>query len=309
MNSKSIPYSEGECVEFTSNTLLQCHLGHPMPFAPQLLSGSPKVTSAVFGCGAPPLPGARSIWAGDGRPTPAEIRRASYDVEAGTLPAQKLLICAAPRTSSKRLARLLLAAGIGVPMEYFNLNSIKALTARWGIKTREYLKALYMRRSANGVFSSNLQHQQIRDWPHPCDIDDLFDHASVIHLVRPDKAAQAASLAACLLTGRWGFEEVETEHVYAEKRLRNAACRALRLIEEEDRLWGRLFEVRGITPIIFSTEQVNRDDLTLVTEIAEHLRVQVDLSSLKKMLRCDRGRYSADMTLKSKLRALIENDR
>jgi len=259
---------------------------------------------------AGPSSGIRSVWPGDGRPTPAELRRASYDVEAATPPARKLLICAAPRTSSKRLARLLLGAGIGVPMEYFNSNSVRALTARWNIKKREYLKNLYLRRSANGVFASNLQHHQIRDWPYARDIDDLFDSATVIHLVRPDKEAQAASLAACLLTGRWGFEEAEPEPSgYSGKQLKNAARRAMRLIAEEDRGWNRWFEARAMAPLVLAMERVIRDDLTLVTEISERLGIPFDLAGAERMLQCDRGMYRVDETLKSKLRALIENDR
>src|SRR5262245_35292749 len=175
-----------------------------------------------------------TIWNGQTRATPADLRGVAYDVPSAAHPRQKLLVCAAPRTSSKRLARLLLGAGLGVPMEYFNPNAVGALTARWGITKRDYLRRLYASRTVNGIFAATLQHHQLEAWPYREHIDDLFDGATVVHLIRPDKRAQAVSLAACLLTGQWGFEEPAACPEYSRREMKRAARQAMAFIATED---------------------------------------------------------------------------
>lgn len=247
----------------------------------------------------------RTIWRGESRPTPAELRTAAYDTDDGPRPTRKLLICAGPRTSSKRLARLLLAAGVGVPMEYFNVNSIRALTERWGVGPELYLARLYARRTVNGIFAGNIQHHQMLDWPHPRDFDELFDGAAVLHIERPDKVAQAASLAACLLTGRWGFEPADTELDYPEERLRDAARRATSLVAAEDRGWAGFFEQKRIDPLLLTSTEVNRHDLETVERAAELISVPFDVAAASKMLDLDSDRYGADADLKSRLHAIV----
>ena len=253
-----------------------------------------------------PLANARSVWTSNTRPTPAEMRELAYDTTSSSLPDKKLLVCAAPRASSKRLARLLLGAGMGVPLEYFNDNSIQALTERWQIKKQDYLAHMYARRSANGVFASNIQFPQIQKWPHAHDFAALFEGATVIHLIRDNKLAQAASLATCMVTGRWGFEAATVTKNYSTWRLKLAARKAMQLIAEDEQLWQSWFRQRGIEPLVISTERVNRHDLTLINEIAGLLGVSADAASAQRMLDVDQGAYPGDPELKSRFRALIE---
>jgi LPS sulfotransferase NodH len=250
----------------------------------------------------------RSAWLGRDRPTPAQLRGAAYDVESVEPPRRRLLVCAAPRTSSKRLARLLLGAGFGVPMEYFNANSFDALLSRWGIGKAGYLAALYRRRTANGVFATNLQYHQVRDWPHAEQFDDLFADATVIYIVRGDATAQAASLAACLLTGNWGFEPGAVAPRFAEKQLRAAVSRALAIMSAEDQGWRSLFAGHRISPWVITSESVNRDDLAVVNEVSARLGVAPDLDGAQAMLRRDESKYEVDLDLKARLRVLIERE-
>jgi LPS sulfotransferase NodH len=244
---------------------------------------------------------ARSRWDGRERPRPIDLRAPAYDGVSEGPPRQKLLICAAPRSSSKRLARLLLGAGLGVPMEYFNENSIRALTSRWDIHRRDYLAHLYARRTANGVFASNLQQQQIRVWPYRQDVDSLFDGATVVHLVRADKRAQAASLAACLLTNDWGFEPPDRPAEFSERQMRRAARDAMAIVTAEDGHLARCFDHYRVRPIPIATEQVNRADLAVVAELSARLDVEFDRDGADRMLQCDIGPYRGHETLKSKL--------
>lgn len=246
-----------------------------------------------------------SIWNGQGRPSPADLRGPDYDVASPVPPRHTLLVCAAPRSSSKRLARLLLAAGLGVPMEYFNETSIGALTARWRISRADYLAHLYARRSANGVFVSNLQYRQIEAWPHPRDFDDLFGRARVVHLIRRDKAAQAVSLAACWLTGEWGFEEPASTAEYSAREMKRAARKAMEMVEAEEGHLQRWLDRYHVDPIRITADEVNRADLTVVADLAARLDVDFDRAGAERMLHCDSGPYRGYETLKSKLREYL----
>ena len=250
--------------------------------------------------------GVSTRWDGKERPRPIDLRAPAYDGWSDTPPRHTLLICAAPRSSSKRLARLLLGAGLGVPMEYFNENSIGALTARWSIHRREYLAHLYVKRSANGVFASNLQQAQIEAWPYRKDVDSLFDRATVVHLVRADKRAQAASLAACLLTGEWGFDEPARPAEFSARQMRRAAGDAMAIVAVEDDRLERWFAHYGVTPIRIASEQVNRADLAVVADLASRLGVEFDRDGADRMLRCDAGPYRGHETLKTRLLEYLE---
>lgn len=252
-----------------------------------------------------PVIAARSIWNGAMRPAPGELRELPYDTHSLILPEKKLLVCAAPRASSKRLARLLLGAGIGVPLEYFNDNSVQPLTERWQIKKKDYLDAIYARRSANGIFASNIQFPQIQKWPYPPDFVRLFENATVIHLIRDNKLSQAASLATCMLTGRWGFEEATTTKSYSTWRLKSVARKAMQIIDEDEQLWQGWFSQHGIKPVTISTERVNKSDLDLLNEIAAMLGVRIDAVGAKRMLDVDQGAYPGDLDLKSRLQQVI----
>jgi LPS sulfotransferase NodH len=248
---------------------------------------------------------ATSIWNGQARPAPADLRGAEYDVTAGTPPEDKLLICAAPRSSSKRLARLLLGAGLGVPMEYFNETSVGALTARWQIHRRDYLSHVYARRTVNGVFVTNLQHRQLEAWPYPRDFDGLFAGAVVVHLIRRDKAAQAASLAACWLTGDWGFDEPSSTPEFSPREMKRAATKAMAIVAAEDQHLQRWFDRYGVDPIRISADDVNRSDLTVVAGLAARLEVEFDRAGAERMLQCDSGPYRGYDALKSRLREYL----
>lgn len=252
------------------------------------------------------LPDVKSVWTGAHRPTPAEMRESPYDARSPVQATKKLLVCAAPRASSKRLARLLLGAGIGVPLEYFNVNSIEPLTQRWQIKKQDYLQNIYARRSANGIFAANIQFPQMRKWPFSQDFTALFEGATVIHLIRDNKVAQAASLATCMLTGRWSFEENTVTKKFSTWRLRLAARKAMQLIAEDEQLWQGWFRQRDIQPLVINTERVNREDLMLIREIAGFLGTDIDAASAQRMLDVDRGAYPGDPELKARLNALIE---
>src|SRR4051794_30884078 len=66
------------------------------------------------------------------RPDALDLIGPEFD-RTSTQPAERtLIICSAPRTGSYELCRYLVAAGLGVPHEYFNYSYAKRLGDRWG---------------------------------------------------------------------------------------------------------------------------------------------------------------------------------
>src|SRR5262249_48674272 len=136
-----------------------------------------------------------------------------YD-RASQQPAERtLIICSAPRTGSYELCRYLLAAGIGVPHEYFNPNYARRLGERWLFSKNpleqseldRYIKILRRRRAQGGVFATKLQFPHFNLILRNEHGRRLFEGATVVHLFRPDAAAQYASYRSALETGVWDF--------------------------------------------------------------------------------------------------------
>jgi LPS sulfotransferase NodH len=252
--------------------------------------------------GAQPFLG---VWQGGHRPTPAELLDGAFDRPQAAAPVHKLLVCAAPRTSSKRLARLLLGAGLGVPLEYFNSRNVAPLCKRWGVGPDAYLATLLARRTVNDVFAANMQFRQIEQWGRAQDFSSLFAGATVIHLKRQDRVAQATSLAACMLTDRWGFEEVSEETVLPDWRLKRAARKAVQAVSDDDGLWERWFQAHQVRPVVLTTEAVNTDNLEVIATLAARLDSPYDQAGAARMLQLDSGPYRGDRALKARLHAMI----
>ncbi len=237
------------------------------------------------------------------------MRSSRYDNEAPGPLQHKLVICSSPRTSSKRLARLLLAAGIGVPMEYFNERSVRTLAARWGVALPAYLETLYRRRVVNGVFALTVQHHQVRAWQYPADVASLFADAATVYLTRSDRDAQAASLAACMLTDNWGFDGSTSQRVFTRRQLQQAARRAIDFLDLERRHWDERFRDAGRDTLRLTDEQVIADPVAAVRAVADQLAVSFDAEGLGRMVEVDKGPYAVDRELKSQLLPLVREFR
>ena len=93
------------------------------------------------------------------RPDVIDLTGPDFDFISSEPARRTLLICAGPRTGSFELCRYLIAAGIGVPHEYFMFYFAERLAKRWGIFSdplaeptiARYIEAL--RRSPNTGWS------------------------------------------------------------------------------------------------------------------------------------------------------------
>lgn len=186
------------------------------------------------------------------------------------------VICTTPRSGSWLLCRQLFNAGIGVPSEYFGIDHINALYARWRLDprdTRAYLRALREHRTTpNGVFGTKLLWAQFADRRAALKIE-LLGHARLLYLFREDLAPQVVSLHLSIITGRWGFDATTAPMrrgdiaIGDERHL--GECE--RLIREQQHAWRELFDGRGLAPMRMRYEDVVDDQPGSVERVARLL--------------------------------------
>jgi LPS sulfotransferase NodH len=231
------------------------------------------------------------------RPDILDLIGADYDQPFGSAAADRtLIVCAAPRTGSFELCRLLVAAGVGVPHEYFNPNYAKRIASRFEFEGEplatdclgRYIDLLRRRRSANGVFAVKMQYWQFDRFLRNTHGGVLFDEAHVVHLFRSDVARQFASWRAARFMGRWDFSARQTTLPVKPGPPEEWVAQALSEIEyllSEDSGFRRLFILLGIQPLFFTLEDICRSPQAMVDRIAGALGVRVDAVRLAAMIR------------------------
>jgi LPS sulfotransferase NodH len=231
------------------------------------------------------------------RPDALALIGPEYDRASSQPAARTLIICSAPRTGSWELCRYLLAAGIGVPHEYFNVNYARRLGERWAFpknplensELSRYIDALRHRRGQGGVFATKLQ------FPHfdRCLRNEhgrrLFDKATVIHLFRPDAVAQYASYRSALETGVWDFSARPTLSpvVRDAKDFDNFLKQALRELEAlmgQDAAFRCMFALLGIRPFFVTTDELFRSPRQVLRNIAGIMDLSVNENGLEHAL-------------------------
>ena len=227
------------------------------------------------------------------RPDQFALIGPEYDRPSPRPAEQTLIICSAPRTGSYELCRYLLAAGLGVPHEYFNPNYAGTLGKRWAFGSNplnpseigRYIHALRSRRGQSGVFATKLQFPHFDRVLRNEHGRRLFENATVVHLFRPDAAAQYASYRSALESGVWDFSTrpTTTPVTRDQTQFENLFKEAL---QELDSLMGQdagfrcLFTLLGIRPIFITTDELFRDPLSLVRRIGDAMELAVNEADL-----------------------------
>ncbi|MGB6534809.1 MAG: Stf0 family sulfotransferase [Xanthobacteraceae bacterium] len=237
---------------------------------------------AVFNAGAAEGPGSR--------PGIAALLGPRFDQPRGEPAAKTLIVCAAPRTGSYELARLLTAAGIGVAHEYFNPTCAAALAARWNLpgnmlddsELGRYIDELRRRRSPGGVCAVKLQYWQYEDTLRNAHGRALFAGAVVVHLFRADVVGQFASWHRACESGRFDFTEKITHPPRDPADLHRAGglLPMLDQLVNDDANFRRLFVCAAIRPIFCEFNELARDPRAIVSAIAAALEVTVDRARL-----------------------------
>jgi LPS sulfotransferase NodH len=232
-----------------------------------------------------------------GRPDAIDLIGPDFD-RASAHPAERtLIICSAPRTGSYELCRFLLAAGIGVPHEYFNPSYARRLGERWGFaqsplepsEVARYVAALRRRRGQGGVFAAKLQFPHFDGALRNRTGRDLFEGATVVHLFRSDAPAQYVSLRSALESGSWDFSGRPTTPplVRDPKNFDSFVGQAL---QELDMLMGQdagfrcLFALIGVKPIFVTSSELFDDPRAVIGKIADAVRVPVNAGELDQAL-------------------------
>lgn len=266
---------------------------------------------------------AASAWSGLERPAPKDLVEEAYDAWAVRQVDRKILICGTPRTSSTRLSRLMLAAGVGIPMEYWNAYNREILMRRWGLERRRvnkkffprlgaaaddraYLNFLMARRGVNGIFSASIQYKHMLSLARSTR-NQVFRNALVIHIKRVDVVAQTASLACALLTKRYGFEEGNATVHCDYQKMRRALRKASAVISEGYEGFDSFFARSGIAPIEVPDRIVNQEPRSLIESLCSRIGCLPDPEKLDRMIEID-TKYTVDVELKSRLRDMIERN-
>lgn len=228
------------------------------------------------------------------RPDIVDLIGPWFDRPRGEPAAKTLIICAAPRTGSNNLARLLIAAGIGVAHEYFNPRYAAVVASRWGLapntlspdQIETYIGELRRRRAAGGVFATKLQYWQYRLALRNKQGRALFEGAVVVHLFRADVFRQFVSVLKALETGRYDFSDRATRAPERASRLLSERY-LLELAEAlmtEDAGFRQLFIFSGIRPIFVEFDDLNREPRSVVDRIGNALSATVNHAELDKAL-------------------------
>lgn len=230
----------------------------------------------------------------EGKPDIVDLIGPWFDRARGDPAAKTLIICAAPRTGSNNLARLLLAAGIGVAHEYFNPPYAAIAASRWGLgptalspdQIGGYIEELRRRRCAGGVFATKLQYWQYRASLRNNHGRALFQAAVVVHLFRSDAFRQFISFLKAIKTGRYDFSDRATRTPVSDAKLfsERDLLEAAEGLMAEDAGFRTLFILLGIRPVFVEFDELNREPRFVVDRIARSLNVPVNREALDKAL-------------------------
>ena len=216
--------------------------------------------------------------------------------------ARKLFICSSPRSGSYMLCRYLIAAGLGVPHEYFNPIVMRPIAERlgfgetvrglkWAWRGRlarlmqptsaeeiflgSFIPELQRRRTAGGVFAAKIHYGQYERV-----LDNRVGHALLqggvfVNLVRDDLLGQAISFHVSNLTGRWSIDDAVTTAPAREPNYfdRDAITACINGLADEDRGWRVFFARHGIRPLFLSYESFRRDPWRDIDAIARALGI------------------------------------
>jgi LPS sulfotransferase NodH len=245
------------------------------------------------------------------RPDLMALASPEYDLDAASGPQKTLIICSAPRTGSYEFCRFLLAAGVGVPHEYFHPQFAQIMGSRWGVAGAPlnrgnidlYVAFLRRRRARNGILTVNMQYWQYTEHlVNPAGAQ-LFNGAVFVHLFRPDIVGQITSWRIAMNTGVWDFSGRQTSdpREYPESIEERIAQfeSDMKFISGEDAGFRELFTFLDVLPIFLTTPELFRKPRDIVCDIARLLGVDPNIPALDEMIASSKP-YAPDRAAREK---------
>jgi LPS sulfotransferase NodH len=226
------------------------------------------------------------------RPTAADIASAAYDLPSETPAERTLIICAAPKSGARELSRLLLAAGVGIPHQYFDAAVAREMAGRWDLpgdplepKYGEfYLQMLKLQRGQNGVFAADLRYPQYLEHLRNRLGARLFHGAVVIHLFCTDIVEQLIAWRAAAHSGVWDESGAQTSEPrpYADSTAEIVELFDLDLdaVIGDDTGFRKLFAYAGIKPVFLTTDQFMAMPREIICDLARLMDVEPDVAAL-----------------------------
>jgi LPS sulfotransferase NodH len=253
------------------------------------------------------------------RPDSIDLIGPDFDYPSPEPARRTLIICAAPRTGSFELCRYLIAAGIGVPHEYFHPYFAKLLAARWSVMgdpldsetgLAAYLDTLRRKRAQGGVLAMKLQYPQFNKHLRNRHGEGLFDGACVVHLFRPDVTTQYASYRAAFESGAWDFSRRQTTIPRVRDRtnfpqLLRQAVNELDWLVSHDAGFRQLFVLLGIRPIFVTTDDLFQQPQSVVGRIADAMTLSVNYERLEHAIACSAS-YGGDQSRQNAIAGLAD---
>ena len=205
---------------------------------------------------------------------PINLTTAEHDLDGlspGVQPQHSLVVCTTPGGGGDLAADYLLRAGAGVPLEYFDLETVaRALVHRWGIvNLDDYVAALHHHRSTrDGIFAVVLHWHHLRRLHRQVAglrqltaerilamLSTVAPEPTFVFAHRDDLDSQAVTLYASAIPQR---EVPYDGSAIAERRT---------MLEAAESVWVQWFEAAGVQPLDIAyggREEAERPLRTLV---------------------------------------------
>lgn len=252
----------------------------------------------------------------DRRLTEIELTSAAFD-SANEPCSRRVFLFTSPRSASFTACRFLLAAGWGVPCEYFINPNIVEIHSRFCERPQasvpyselsHYRRSLEERRSRNGIFAAKVFQGDYRRLRAAFRGEEgLIEEATKIFLYRRDFAGQVISAFVAKQNWQYSFVHVDNE-IPRERAPADASEEAERIglmaeiLLRSERAWFHEFAARGWLPIAIASETLLADPLGTMTALQAATGLSIDRDNIARCQSFEAGaRYMIDRDYKDVL--------
>jgi LPS sulfotransferase NodH len=251
----------------------------------------------------------------DRRWTETELSSAAFD-SANESCSRRVLLFTSQRSASWTACRFLMAAGWGVPCEYFSIYIVNFFNRFCGgdrtsihySDLGHYRRELERRRSRNAVFSTKVgwrdYHRLRAGYLHE---EHLIDEAVHIFYYRRDFASQVVSSVIARQNWRYSFTNADlglppTPAARGDKDEADRIRMHSEILLKDESSWLLEFTARGWRPILLESESFLAEPLHNISMLASASGLPLDRENI---LLCQQfetgGRYNTDREQKQAL--------
>lgn len=224
---------------------------------------------------------------------------------------RRVFVFASPRSASWTACRYLVAAGWGIPCEYFSYGIAEFYFRMSGgakkslafSELREYRQLLEECRSRNGVFSTKVfwtEFTRLQDAYTP----EQLDQSVHIYWYRRDFASQIVSLQVARAENQFSFTSLErdygvqentTDYEEEEKAIKQLSGFLL----ASEHAWFMEFGRRGWKPLVIESEQMLHDPVTTMKFLSSEAKLPIDCENIARCYQHEvEGRYEVSVARK-----------